>query len=103
MQTSILYLREKDKRHLLALLSDYLADVDVWVYGSRINGAAHEGSDLDLVLRSKKLTSIPNAILQRFLFALRDSNLPILVDARDWVSLPVAFQAEILKKYYILK
>ena len=41
-------------RHL-ALLRDILArhvpEAEVWAYGSRVLGTAHEGSDLDLVLR----------------------------------------------------
>lgn len=39
-------------RLLQALLAQYVPHAQVWAYGSRINGQAHEGSDLDIVLRN---------------------------------------------------
>jgi predicted nucleotidyltransferase len=32
------------------ILRDHIPDKTVWVYGSRIKGNSHEGSDLDLVI-----------------------------------------------------
>ncbi len=32
------------------VLAYYLPKQSVWVYGSRIKGTAHDGSDLDLVI-----------------------------------------------------
>lgn len=98
-----LYLREKDKQQLQRLLTDYLPDVTAWVYGSRINGTAHEASDLDLVLRSKDLTPIDYWVLDEFIEAVKNSNIPILVEARDWARLPNSFHQEILKHYVVLK
>lgn len=43
-------------RHMVeTLLHKYVPDAEVWAYGSRVNGESHEGSDLDLVLRSSTL------------------------------------------------
>jgi predicted nucleotidyltransferase len=98
-----LYLREQDKAVLLQLLAQYLPDVSAWVYGSRVNGTAHEASDLDIVLRSKDLTPIDYWLLEAFSEAVRESNIPILVEARDWTRLPKSFHAEILKNYVVLK
>ena len=50
-------LREKDKQRLLQIFASVAVPFEVWAYGSRVNGRAHEGSDLDLVIRS------PNAAL----------------------------------------
>lgn len=103
MKNSTLYLRDKDKVRLLHLLTTYLPTVTAWAYGSRVNGDAHEASDLDLVLRSVDLSPIPYEALDDFLQALNDSNIPILVEARDWARLPTSFHEEILKRYVALE
>jgi len=86
-----LFLREQDKNVLLQLLNKHLPDISVWVYGSRINGTAHDISDLDILLRSKDLTPINIIALENFIQALKNSNIPILVDAKDWARLPLIF------------
>ena len=100
--TDALFLREKDKQQLLRLLARYLPDVTAWAYGSRVNGDAHDASDLDIVLRSPDLSPIPLLALAEFLQALQDSTIPILIEARDWARLPVSFHQEILKNYVVL-
>jgi uncharacterized protein len=97
-----LYLRPRDRQRLLQLLRERLPAVTAWAYGSRINGEAHEASDLDLVLRSPDLTPIPLDEFSAFADALRESNIPILVEARDWARLPEAFHEEILRGYVVL-
>lgn len=97
-----LLLREKDRVALMQLLLRYLPGVTAWAYGSRVNGTAHEASDLDIVLRSPNLSPISWLALDDFLTALRESNIPILVEARDWARLPESFHREILKNYWEL-
>ncbi len=97
------FLRDKDKQQLLDLLDHYLPTVDAWAYGSRVNGEAHDASDLDLVLRSADLSPIPIEQLVDFLDALRESSIPIIVEARDWARLPPSFHPQIMKKYVVLK
>jgi len=94
-----LFLREKDLSSIRTLLSTHLPNVTAWAYGSRVNGEAHKGSDLDLVLRSPDLSPIPIEKLHKFKDALVESNIPILVEARDWAKLPENFHQEILKKH----
>ena len=101
--TDALLLREQDRQEILRLLARHLPDVAAWAYGSRVNGGAHEGSDLDIVLRSPDLSPIPLEELRAFAQALRDSNIPILVEARDWARLPESFQHEIMKNYVVLR
>ena len=100
---SRLLIREKDRVALLQLLAHHLPGVTAWAYGSRVQGTAHEASDLDLVLRSRDLSTIPAEPLDDFLNALRDSNIPILVEARDWARLPETFHREILKYHLPLE
>ena len=99
----ILYLREQDRLQLVQLLAHYLPDVTAWAYGSRVKGDAHEASDLDIVLRSPDLKPIPITALEDFLEAVRESNIPILVEARDWARLPLSFHQEILRNYVVLR
>ncbi len=47
--TDRLALPRRYRDQLEALLSEHVPGVEVWAYGSRVNGESHEGSDLDLV------------------------------------------------------
>ena len=87
---------------LETLLREHLPDVDVWAYGSRVNGRAHDGSDLDLVLRGPGLEKIPSGRLAAFEDAMRESNIPFLVEARDWARLPERFHREIEREHVVL-
>lgn len=98
-----LYLREKDRTRIIALLAQHLPEASAWAYGSRVNGTAHEASDLDVVLRSTDLSPIPKQKLEALTQALQESNIPIIVEARDWARLTAAFHQEILKNYVVLK
>ena len=75
--------------------------VAVWAYGSRVNGNAHDGSDL--VLCTPDLAALPTRVLGRFRDALTDSNLPIFVDAHNWATLPASFYPRILARYEVLR
>ena len=101
MQTNLL-LRAQDKQRLLGLLQQHLPGVAAWAYGSRVNGDAHDASDLDIVLRTADLSKIPLLQLETFLEAVRESNIPILIEARDWARLPESFHREILRNYVVL-
>ena len=94
-----LYLREQDKQRLLALLNQYLPHVKAWAYGSRVKGQAHEASDLDIALRAPDLRPINVSDLSRFQEALTNSNIPILIDVREWSKLPSSFHQEIQKNH----
>ena len=92
----------------VAMLHDLIArhlptEVAVWAYGSRVNGNAHDGSDLDLVLRNPALAALPAGVLAGFREALTDSNLPIFVDVHDWALLPQSFRPRILNRYEALR
>lgn len=101
--TDRLYLEPRHRTMLENLLDKHLPNVEVWAYGSRINGRAHPGSDLDLVLRAPELKEIPTAQLAEFEEALRESNIPILVEARDWARLPESFHKQIQKDHIVLR
>ena len=93
----MLDLPSRHRRTLEALLREYLPEVEVWAYGSRVNGRCHAGSDLDLVIRGPGLQRIPAARLAGFADAVGDSTIPFLVEARDWARLPENFRREIVR------
>ena len=98
-----LHLLARHRRLLQALLREHLPGVEVWAYGSRVNGRSHDGSDLDLVLRGAGLHKIPIDRLVDFEEALRESNIPFLVEARDWARLPARFLREIEREYVVVQ
>ena len=100
--TRRLHLSARHWKALESLLRDHMYGVEVWAYGSRVNGRSHGGSDLDLVLRGPGLEKIPLEWLMDFEEAVRESNIPFLVEARDWARLPKRFRREIEKEYVVL-
>ena len=97
-----LHLPPRHRQEIVALLHKHLPSVEVWAYGSRVNGRSHDGSDLDLVLRGPKLTEIDTSRLVDFIEALQDSTIPFLVEARDWARLPESFHHEVEREHVVL-
>jgi predicted nucleotidyltransferase len=86
-----LLLRNKDKELLTEIFSSFEIPVEVWAYGSRVDGTAHEGSDLDLVVLTQDREKMPVDTFLELKEKIRDSNIPILVDLFDWARLPESF------------
>ena len=86
----------RHRRILEALLRQHLPGIEVWAYGSRVNGRGHNGSDLDLVLRAPDLKNLPAGQLLDFKDAIRESTIPFLVGALDWACLPERVHREII-------
>ena len=97
-----IHLEDRHRKILENLFQKHLPGVEVWAYGSRVNGESHDGSDLDLVLRGPGLKKISASQSLDIRTALTESNIPFLVEARDWTKLPKSFHEEIKKNYYIL-
>ena len=101
--TDRLDLPPRYRRIVQALLREHVPEAEVWAYGSRVNGESHEGSDLDLVLRSPTLEPIPGDQLADLAEAFEQSNIPILVQAHDWARLPESFHQEIERDYVVVQ
>ena len=84
------------------LLHEHVPEAEVWAYGSRINGESHEGSDLDLVLRGPGLERLGIEYVE-LTDAIRESNIPILVQVHDWARLPDTFHDEIEQNYVVVQ
>lgn len=100
--TDRLHLLPRHRSVLEKILQVHLPGVEVWAYGSRVNGRSHDGSDLDLALRAPGLTKIPAEQIADFKDAIYDSTIPFLIEARDWARLPERFQREIERDYVIV-
>jgi len=81
------------------LLGSHVPTAEVWAYGSRIRGEAHEGSDLDLVVRNPEDLSRPQNDLWELREAFSESEIPILVDVFDWARIPEEFRREISRAH----
>lgn len=84
---------------LRSIFDSYCPNAEIWAYGSRVGGDAHEGSDLDL-------TIITFGNKECSLFELKEildeSNIPFLVDISEFYNLPESFQAEIKRNYIVI-
>ena len=92
--TDRLALPRRYRDELEALLREHVPGVEVWAYGSRVNGESHDGSDLDLALRGPALEPLDGGF-NDLLEAIEKSTIPILVQAHDWARLPESFHREI--------
>ena len=90
------------RSRIVEILKTCAPGVEIWAYGSRVNGRSHPGSDLDLVLRGPGLQPLPLAVLGALSEAFQDSTIPFFVEARDWARLPESFHAEIERNYVVL-
>ncbi|MBI1193213.1 MAG: nucleotidyltransferase domain-containing protein [Bacteroidetes bacterium] len=95
-------LRSKDRERLLAIFSAVNLPFEVWAYGSRVSGEAHEGSDLDLVIRTKDLQKFPIDVYVILQDKIQESSIPIVVELFDWTRLPESFHANIEANHEVL-
>lgn len=84
---------------LYDIFNEYCPEAEIWAYGSRLNGDSHDGSDLDLVVKS---FNNPDKKLYELREILIESNIPFLIDINEFDSLPISFQQEILNSYVVL-
>lgn len=84
---------------LTDIFDSYCPDAEIWAYGSRVNGDAHDGSDLDLIVKSFNSKTANLAALKEL---LTESNIPFLVDINEFDKLSRTFQEEIKKNYIVL-
>lgn len=99
---SLLKLNKKYLEELKSIFATYIPQEEIWVYGSRVVGDAHEGSDLDIVIRHPDNLDQRQEALFDIKEAITESNIPILVDVLDWALIPESFRNEIRRNYHPL-
>ena len=97
-----LHLPTRYRNEIEILVRRYVPDVEVWAYGSRVDGRSHAGSDLDLALRAPDLQPIPSRLLSALREALRESSVPILVEVHDWSLLPASSHPHLDRSHVVL-
>ena len=95
-------LRDKDEQELMRVFAGIKTPIEIWAYGSRVRGKAHNGSDLDLVLRTYNLKPLSGNEFSNICEKITESNVTIFVELRDWATLPVSFHKNILQNYEVL-
>ena len=97
-------LRTKDRDLIIDLVKKNIhQESELWAFGSRVNGDAHDTSDLNLVLVSKDNSTIDINDFMKLKAMIQKSNIPLLVQILDWNRIPKSFHENILKDYRVLK
>lgn len=91
-----MFISQKHLREIRSVIYKLYPQAVVWAYGSRVDGSAHEASDLDLAVVDFGRSDGDIMILRS---AFRESNVPFSVDILDYKLLPKSFQEEISKNY----
>ena len=104
MAARVLDVRPTHLEILRTLLRLHLPNAEVWAFGSRTDGTAYDGSDLDLVARHPGDLSVkqPSAFWH-LKDALTESRLPFLVDIHDWARIPESFQRGIERGHVVIQ
>lgn len=85
---------------LKELITEYLPDCEIRVFGSRIHGTAKPYSDIDIALKCAE--PIDRRTMSRLKEALQESTIPIRVDVLDWESISEEFRGVIEEGYEVL-
>ena len=94
-------LEEDYKKNIISLAEKFTVPLEIWAYGSRVNGDAHQASDLDLVVKFTDANINIYDELMTFKKDLQESNIPILVEVRNFDLLPISFQENILRNHEV--
>ena len=96
-------IRENDKQAIIDIAKETIKQpCRVLAFGSRVNGDAHDTSDLDLVIVSNSKKKIDIDEFMRFEDKLKESNIPIIVQVLDWYRIPESFHKNILSNCEVL-
>ena len=90
--------REKDLKQLNQIFEGVQIPIQVLANGSRVNGTSHVGNDLDLVYRKKDTNKADIDLLMKLKSKIENSNIPIIVEIRDWNMLPESFHEQIKQR-----
>ena len=93
-------LAPKDLETIRDILKQNLNNIEVWAFGSRVNGGAKKFSDLDLALINK--SEIPLLTMAKLREAFSESNLTIKVDLVDWAHIDEGFREMIKQKHLVI-
>ena len=82
------------------ILRQCIPQHEVWAYGSRVHGQAHQYSDLDLAIVG--ISPVDDSTMSKIKESFAQSVLPIMIDIRDWHELSNHFRNIIQSDYQVL-
>jgi len=82
------------------IISKNAPGLEIWVFGSRVNGTAKKFSDLDLAIISPEPLTLN--LMTKLQNAFSESDLPIKIDIVDWSAISEEFKKIILKNHQTL-
>ncbi len=91
-------LDEKYISQIKNIISAYLDEYNLYLFGSRANGNAKQYSDIDIAISSKKITS---EIKNKIEFDFENSTIPYKIDFVDLNNISVEFKNQI--KNFLIK
>lgn len=83
------------------VLSEHAAGLEVWAFGSRVNGGSGKNSDLDLAIVGKN--EIGWKFIERLKDAFASSDLPFMVDVVDYQSLESGLAKIVREKHDVIQ
>lgn len=83
------------------LLAEHVPEIEVWAFGSRVQGSPKPYSDLDLALVSEQRLSVDRLAVLSLNF--EESNLPFRVDLVELNAASPAFRAIIEQRYEVVQ
>ena len=89
---------EKHLQIVVKILSGFVPDCEIRVFGSRYTGKTKPYSDLDLAIVGRQ--QLPKGMVYNIIEAFQESDLPWRVDVLDWHSISPEFRAVIEKSGY---
>lgn len=99
----MIIIRDKDRQSIEQIADETVATpCEIIAYGSRVDGTAHDTSDLDLVIKSKDGKALGIDELIAFKDAMQNSTIPILVQIFDWYRVPESFRDGIISNCEVL-
>jgi predicted nucleotidyltransferase len=94
-------IKSADLKTVQEILRRYIADREVWAFGSRVAGKVKPFSDLDLAVMGNVPVSSP--ILADLKDAFSESDLPFKVDIVDWAEAQENFRRIIETAYVVVQ
>ena len=94
-----LFLKHEYLQMLIDIFNSYCPKAEIWAFGCRIRGEAHDGSDLDLAV---KKFNCPDKNIYKLRELINDSDIPIIVEILDFNNIPSYIQDEIMKDCIVI-
>ena len=99
--TPPLQISEQDWLQAKQILAAQVPQLEVWAFGSRVNGHAKPYSDLDLALITAQPLTL--AQLADITHAFESSDMTIRVDVMDWANSSEAFRKIVFDKKVVVQ